>query len=104
MQRCGELAEKTEADAVELGAYKLLADLAMSKLELMGAVGRLPKDWEAIEELAKLNRLTRRILDAVVENDQVPVTVVQIITEVYEETLPVIEQRGTLALAPAPKG
>lgn len=101
MQRVAEVAEDTHLAAVELGSYRTIADLALRKLDLMAATGRLPRSWRAVDEVGVLQAIIRELIEEVVNNQDVPRSVIEKMHEVYQRMLPVVEGRPELTSAAA---
>lgn len=94
------LSEFGETGAVRVGAVRSLLDAAKGRIELLAVMGRMPRSFRAVDELALLSLLVRRMAEVIERRGLEPEIVAEFLG-LLDEVQPVIEGRATIAELPA---
>lgn len=93
-------AEYGDNTASRVGATRSLLDAAKGRIELLAVMGRMPRSFRAMDELAALQRFVRRLAE-IVERHELPPEVVHEFVALADEIQPVIEGTAQRALPSA---
>lgn len=92
VERLSWEAEHAERAAERVGANRVLSEVLRVRIELLSVMGRMPRSFRAMDELAALQRLVRQVAEAV-ERHNFPPEVVQEFLALADSVQPVIEGR-----------
>ena len=92
-------AEVGENSASRVGAIRTLLDALKGRIEILAVMGRMPKSFRAMDELAALTRLVRRMAE-VVERHGLPPEVVEEFLGLADEVQPIIDGTAEHAALP----
>lgn len=100
IERLAYEAEFGETSAARVGAIRTMLDALKGRIELLAVLGRMPRSFRALDELAALQRFVRKLAE-IVEEHQMPPEVVQEFVNLAHEMQPIIEGTSVPALPPA---
>lgn len=90
IERLAHEAEHADNASARIGAIRTMLDALKGRIELLAVLGRMPRSFRALDELAALQRFVRR-LSEIVEAHQLPADVVHEFVALADEIQPVIE-------------
>lgn len=92
-------AEHGENSASRVGAIRTLLDANKGRIEILSVMGRMPRSFRAMDELAALTKLVRQIAE-VVERHELPAAVVEEFIGLAEGVQPIIDGTAEQAALP----
>jgi hypothetical protein len=94
IDRLSYLVENAKQESVQVGATRQLLEAVRGRVELLAAMGRMPRSFRAVDELNLLAKVVRRIVE-ITEERKLDPEIVQEFIDLLSEMQPVIEGTAT---------